>query len=161
MREILELDFDMDGTIADLYGVDNWLPMLRAEDPTPYIEAEPLVDIAKLSTLLKQAQTVGIKVRIISWLSMDSSEEYKEQVRQAKKEWLEKHGFPYNNCNLVEYGYKKDYCVRNKKSMSGEYILFDDSENVRDSWQIGRTVNPQETDICSYIEGLLAGLDLL
>ena len=27
--------FDMDGTIANLYGVENWLPMLRAYDPTP------------------------------------------------------------------------------------------------------------------------------
>ena len=28
--------FDMDGTIADLYGVDNWLEMLINEDATPY-----------------------------------------------------------------------------------------------------------------------------
>ena len=27
------LVFDMDGTIADLYGVKGWLKMLRAEDP--------------------------------------------------------------------------------------------------------------------------------
>ena len=32
--------FDMDGTIANLYGVHNWLEMLRAEDPTPYALAE-------------------------------------------------------------------------------------------------------------------------
>ena len=28
--------FDLDGTIANLYGVDGWLPMLRAENPAPY-----------------------------------------------------------------------------------------------------------------------------
>ena len=27
--------FDMDGTISDLYAVENWLPMLRAENPKP------------------------------------------------------------------------------------------------------------------------------
>ena len=32
--------FDMDGTIADLYAVENWLPMLRAFDPTPYEVAD-------------------------------------------------------------------------------------------------------------------------
>ena len=32
--------WDMDGTIANLYGVEGWLPMLRAEDPTPYAEAK-------------------------------------------------------------------------------------------------------------------------
>ena len=26
--------FDMDGTIADLYGVEDWLPKLRAYDPS-------------------------------------------------------------------------------------------------------------------------------
>ena len=28
--------FDMDGTIADLYGVNGWLEMLNAENPKPY-----------------------------------------------------------------------------------------------------------------------------
>ena len=32
--------FDMDGTIADLYGVDGWLEKLRAYDATPYLTAE-------------------------------------------------------------------------------------------------------------------------
>ena len=36
------LVWDMDGTIADLYGVENWLPMLRAYDPTPYRTAKPI-----------------------------------------------------------------------------------------------------------------------
>ena len=28
--------FDMDGTIANLYGVDNWLDKLHASDASPY-----------------------------------------------------------------------------------------------------------------------------
>ena len=31
--------FDMDGTIADLYGFDGWLDYLHAEDVKPYAEA--------------------------------------------------------------------------------------------------------------------------
>ena len=31
--------FDMDGTIADLYGVEGWLEMLEAENAAPYVEA--------------------------------------------------------------------------------------------------------------------------
>ena len=31
--------FDMDGTIANLYAVENWLDMLRAFNPTPYEQA--------------------------------------------------------------------------------------------------------------------------
>ena len=37
--------FDMDGTIADLYAVNNWQNMLRAYDPTPYATAEPMWDM--------------------------------------------------------------------------------------------------------------------
>ena len=39
----ITINFDMDGTIADLYGVENWLDYLIAEDTTPYTEAEPLL----------------------------------------------------------------------------------------------------------------------
>ena len=38
------INFDLDGTIADLYGVENWLPMLVAHDETPYIIAKHIVD---------------------------------------------------------------------------------------------------------------------
>ena len=37
--------WDMDGTIADLYNVPNWLDKLRAEDTSPYREAEPLFSL--------------------------------------------------------------------------------------------------------------------
>ena len=32
--------FDMDGTIANLYAVENWLPKLRNKDESPYAEAK-------------------------------------------------------------------------------------------------------------------------
>ena len=41
--------FDMDGTIADLYGVDGWLDNLINEDTRPYDIAKPLVNMAYLS----------------------------------------------------------------------------------------------------------------
>ena len=44
---------DMDGTIADLYGVENWLQLLEAQDPRPYIEARPIVRMASLAKILK------------------------------------------------------------------------------------------------------------
>ena len=35
--------FDMDGTIADLYGVDGWLDDLMNESTRPYAAAAPLL----------------------------------------------------------------------------------------------------------------------
>ena len=63
--------FDMDGTIADLYGVENWLPMIRAYDATPYREAKPLLNLSALARQLNAAQRKGAKLVIISWASKD------------------------------------------------------------------------------------------
>lgn len=155
MREIKEIVFDMDGTIADLYGVKGWLPRLRREDPTPYAQAEPLWDMPTLVGALVKLQDQGIKIRIVTWLSMDSSEVYKEQVRQAKKDWLAEYEFPFDYCNMVAYGTKKQNCIKNKTPISNEYILIDDSQEVRDSWNIGRTVNPTAENIIEFLQGLL------
>ena len=46
----IKINFDMDGTIADLYGVDNWLEMLINGDTTPYSIAQPLVRLSALQT---------------------------------------------------------------------------------------------------------------
>ena len=53
MNEKKVIVFDMDGTIADLYGVTNWLADLRNFNPRPYAEALPLCDMAKLKEVLK------------------------------------------------------------------------------------------------------------
>ena len=39
----ITINFDMDGTIADLYGVENWLDYLIAGDVFPYENADPLL----------------------------------------------------------------------------------------------------------------------
>ena len=77
--------FDMDGTIADLYAVPNWLEKLRAYDASPYLLAEPMCDMEELAFLLEVAQHRGIEVRVISWLSKESTKEYDELVRITKR----------------------------------------------------------------------------
>ena len=42
----MKIWFDMDGTIANLYGVDGWLSALNAFDPSPYEIAKPLVNLS-------------------------------------------------------------------------------------------------------------------
>ena len=65
--------WDMDGTIANLYAVENWLPMLRAEDTTPYVEAEVMWNMSQLARLMNQVQKLGYKLGIISWTSKQRS----------------------------------------------------------------------------------------
>ena len=140
--------FDMDGTIADLYGVSEWLPRLRAEDATPYTDAAPMVDVAEFQLQLAILQNRGYKLGIISWLSKNSSKSYKKAVTKAKKEWLIG-TFPeitFDEMHFVQYGTRKDYVAKDKHG-----IIFDDDERVREKWR-GETVNPNTEDIIEKLK---------
>ena len=133
-----EIVFDMDGTIADLYGVENWLDMLRNENPLPYEIASPMYNMKNLAYILNALKEQGWIITVTSWLAMNSSKEYKKLVRQAKREWLEKWHFPYDEIHLVQYGTPK-----HRVTKADRHILVDDNENVRNAWN-GETINAQE-----------------
>lgn len=130
--------FDMDGTLADLYSIPNWLEMLRAYDATPYIAAKPLYDMAKLNQLISELKSAGWRIAVTSWLSKETTPAYDAAVRKAKIEWLAAHGFAFDEIHLVKYGTTKADCTRNK----AEYqILVDDNEKVRAGWHLGPTID--------------------
>lgn len=144
--------FDMDGTIADLYSIDNWLEKLRAGDTSPYRDAKPMWDMEELRDVLLALQDMGYTCAVISWLSKGSSPQYKRDSRRAKREWLEKYSFPANEIHLVAYGTnKRNYARRYIQ----EGILIDDSEEVRKTWNIGETWNPLECDIIEKLRKFL------
>lgn len=147
--------FDMDGTIADLYAVPNWLQMLRTEDPTPYIIAEPMWEMNILANILNELRTNGIEIRIVTWLSKYSTKEYKDLVRKAKLEWLEEMGFPFDNFHCVQYGATKANSVRKYLKEEETAILIDDNTKVRKGWTLGEAVDPTEIDIIDFLESLL------
>lgn len=122
--------FDMDGTLAELYKVPNWLPMLRMEIAKPYEIAEPKVDMTELVDLLKEIRRNGYTIGVISWLSMGSTKEYDKAVRKAKREWL-KANLPidFDEIHLVKYGTPKSKVAKVKKS-----ILVDDNGDVCAEW---------------------------
>lgn len=123
-----EICFDMDGTIADLYGVEGWLEMLRSFDPTPYEIAKPLINMSALARLLHKAQRLGYAIKVISWLSLESTEEYDLAVTTAKIEWLRAHlpSVEFDEIIITEYGVPKQEL--------GEGILFDDNADIRKEW---------------------------
>ena len=122
------INFDMDGTIADLYGVANWLDYLIAEDATPYAVAKPLVNMQVLARLLNKLQKNGYTINIISWTSKNGSDAYNSLVADVKRTWLKKHlkSVKFNNIFVVPYGTPKNTIA------SG--ILFDDEEKNRATW---------------------------
>jgi phosphoglycolate phosphatase-like HAD superfamily hydrolase len=155
MENVKMICFDMDGTIADLYGVENWLEMLRAFDPTPYEIAEPMWDMAELADLLHQVQTIGIEIRIITWLSKESTAEYDDAVRVAKRNWLAEQGFPFDHFHGVRYGATKADSVRRYLGEGETAILIDDNAKVRQGWTMGDTIDPTACDLVEILKGLL------
>lgn len=123
--------FDMDGTIANLYGVDGWLTDLMASNARPYKTAKPMVNMNRLARKLNRLQRKGYAVGVISWLAKNGTEAYNAEVAEAKKKWLKRHltSVQFNEIHIVEYG--------TPKQQVGKGILFDDEIGNRIAWGDG------------------------
>ena len=126
----MKIWFDMDGTIADLYGVENWLEMLIAEDETPYAVAKPLINLSLLARLMNKAQKKGYEICVVTALAKDSKKEYDEKVINAKRKWLATHlkSVKFNEIRFVPYWFTKN------DVNTGKDILFDDETRHLDKW---------------------------
>lgn len=141
---------DMDGTIANLYGIENWLDDLINFNPRPYKLAKPLVNMNVLARKLNKLQKQGYAINIISWLSKNSTSEYDSKVRDTKIKWLKTHlkSVHFDNIHIVPYGTPK-YTLA-----SG--ILFDDEEKNRNDWN--KMENNKAYDVDNII-GVLTELE--
>ena len=144
------LVFDMDGTIANLYGVENWLNDLRNEKVDPYVNAEPLYNMEEMSKVLNKAKSNGWRVAITTWLAKDATKAYDIAVAEAKKAWLAKYDFPYDEIHCLKYGRTKANATRKKADFQ---VLIDDNKKVRDGWTLGTTVNA-EYSIMNFLKSL-------
>ena len=124
--------FDMDGTIANLYAVENWLPKLRNEDTSPYADAIPLLKMNVLARLLNKAQRNGYKIGIVSWTSKGGSAEYNKAVAITKIKWLANHlaSVHFDEIRIMDYGTPKSTVMSDSND-----ILFDDEEPNRREWK--------------------------
>ena len=125
---VKEINFDMDGTIADLYGCKGWLEDIIAEDTRPYEQAKPLVNMSVLARLLNKKIASGYKVNVISWTAKNGSKDYNARVEEAKKQWLAKHlkSVQFSAVKVLPYG--------TPKQEHGCGVLFDDEEQNRIAW---------------------------
>lgn len=127
----MNYNFDMDGTIADFYGVNGWIDYLNNEDTTPYEIAKPLVNMTRLARALNKASRRGDRIVIISWTSKNATAEYAEAIAQAKRKWLARHlpSVQWDEIHIVAYG--------TPKHTIGNGILFDDEIGNRKAWGMG------------------------
>lgn len=146
------INFDMDGTLADLYAIDNWLPKLRACDPSPYADAVPLVRLSTLARYIHRAQAQGWRVNIVSWLSKEPNADYDAAVTAAKIDWLKRHlpSVDFDAILIVPYG--------TPKHELSEGVLFDDELPNRTAWNAANEGNHafDEDTIFAALRALLA-----
>lgn len=123
--------FDLDGTIANLYNVPNWLLKLHNSDVSPYEEAASLFRLNNIARLLNILQKNGIRIGIITWLAKDSNPLYDKAIRRAKRRWLARHlgSVDWDEIHMVKYGTPKT-----KFRKAANDILFDDVEEIREKW---------------------------
>lgn len=140
--------FDMDGTIANLYAVENWLNDLRSENVRPYAEALPMLNFSLFARLLNRLQAEGWKIGIISWTAKSGSEAYNLAVEIAKRAWLAKHlpSVEWDEIKVVRYG-------TNKREACKGGILFDDEIGNREAWGEDAYAPDRITEILKGLRG--------
>ena len=124
MKTVVYLD--MDGTIANLYGIENWLARLRNEDSTIFTECETLISETALFELYPVEK---YEIRILSMTPKKATKRYRMSVIAQKNEWLDIH-FPHIKKRIyLPYGHNKN--LKN----SANKILIDDSEIIRNNFR--------------------------
>ena len=117
---------DMDGTIANLYGMENWLEKLRNEVEGLFLECEPFLTENELKNYFP---TEEFELRICSMTPLNATEEYCQVVINEKNQWLDKYFPSITHRVYMVYGHNKNL----KNSVN--HILVDDNETIRNSYK--------------------------
>ncbi len=145
--------FDMDGTIADFYGVEGWLEAILDGDTMPYDTAPTLGNIKRLAAL---CAAYNATIGVISWLARDSTPDYDKAVRRAKKKWLADN-FPWaTEVHIIKHGTPKQFAAKAKT----DAILVDDETANCEKWENSargyRAIHARDIDqIAQELEQLL------
>lgn len=142
---------DMDGVIADLYSVPQWLDKLRNEDCSPYLDAEPMNNPSILLKIIKTLKQNGYKFGVITWGSKNATENFDRRTRLCKLAWLNKYGLleeiGRKNVHFLHYGTPKHNATQD--IYANPYVPFylvDDEEKNRKAWDSGRYISLDPTE---------------
>ena len=129
--------FDMDGTIADLYGTKGWLKAIRSEESEIFRGLAPMLntwtlfsDIEELGNLYR----VDLNIGVITWTPMEATYRYQKECELAKISWLDnRYLLDTKRFFAIPYGTPKQSVI--KIGCKDYQILIDDNEEVIKRWQ--------------------------
>ena len=146
--------FDMDGTIADFYGVNGWLDDLMNENTRPYDIAEPLYNMEVFNAIIDVLKLQGWRIVVTTWLSKGATKAFEDRTRVSKLAWLERYGVQYDEIHLVRYGTTKANATRR---LGGYQILVDDNAKIRQGWHLGSTIDANKNILDELLKVLERG----
>lgn len=124
--------FDMDGTIADLYGEKNWLDRLLNEERGLFENLPVMHDKHKLTRIITDLQELGFEIGVITWTPKNVTKRYINTVAKEKINWVQKNFPMIEEIHILEYGTPKQKAPIKKAK---EMILVDDNEEVLNTWK--------------------------
>lgn len=130
----INITFDLDGTIFDLYGKSNWLEMLRNEEGGAFEgDMLPEVDKNQFMTIVNKLLALGVHFDVVTWLPMGATKQYEWTCAEEKKAWCAKH-LPFINkgsIRCVTYGVPKQKIA----TPAGRMYLIDDNSQICSEWE--------------------------
>jgi hypothetical protein len=144
------INFDLDGTIYDLYNVDGWLDGCRNGVNGIFLNGNALVDLEELEKVCLALQRKGYEINIITWTPMTDNKNAIDVCLNDKMAWLKKN-MPYtNNIAIINYGIAKTNYANAKTN-----ILFDDNAENITEWVAKGNIGYDEKNIIETLKGLL------
>lgn len=143
---------DMDGTLADLYGYENWQYCLDIAMCTePYDNAKPLVNMRQLNYVLSLLRLQGWKIIVNSWLSKNDNADFHKRIVTAKQKWLSKYRIVHDYAVFTKYGVDKHECVKDYDIA----VLVDDNAEIRNTFRAKGDYALSEKNIVNELSNLL------
>lgn len=152
--------FDMDGTVFDLYGKDNWLELLQEEKAGAFTgDFLPEIDTKKFYSICQKLLEKGVQFGIITWLPMQASPEYEQICTEEKRTWAGKNLPFITEFNCVSYGIPKQNCIQKRTK---KMFLIDDNMEVCKTWATAKqrtAINVNETfTVVNALEQILENM---
>lgn len=149
--------FDLDGTVYDLYNIENWELKLRSENADVFNEGNFIGDYAKFIAVCAELIKKGVQFGVITWLPMQATEEYERECAEVKREWVKKFIPFVTEFTVQTYGIpKQNAIIKRAKRM----YLLDDNTEVCEIWKtekmrIAINVNRGELTTIEALEKIL------
>lgn len=123
--------FDMDGTVYNLYGLNEWLEKIQEEKKNVFSADLPLFAPSIFYDTVTKLLHLGVKFGVITWLPMGATPEYEEICRREKNEWCKKY-LPFISSFVAQtYGTPKQQAITKHAKTE---ILIDDNKEVCEIW---------------------------